>query len=49
MSSDNATQKTSEYILRTQQCPVCKTPIGDMPGTRDAICHNCGFKDPCCE
>ncbi len=36
-------------ILRTQLCPVCKTPMGDMPGSRDAVCHNCGFKDPCCE
>jgi len=35
--------------LRTQLCPVCKTPMGDMPGSRDAVCHNCGFKDPCCE
>jgi len=35
--------------LRTQLCPVCKTPIGDMPGSRDALCHNCGYKDPCCE
>lgn len=35
--------------LRTQLCPRCKEPMGDMPGTRDAHCHNCGFKDPCCE
>ena len=35
--------------LRTQLCPVCKTPMGDMPGSRDAVCKNCGFKDPCCE
>ena len=35
--------------LRTQLCPVCKHPIGDMPGSRDAVCHNCGYKDPCCE
>lgn len=35
--------------LRTQLCPVCETPMGDMPGTRDAYCSNCGFKDPCCE
>lgn len=35
--------------LRTQLCPVCDTPMGDMPGTRDAYCSNCGFKDPCCE
>lgn len=35
--------------FRTQLCPVCKAPMGDMPGTRDAICQNCGYKDPCCE
>lgn len=35
--------------LRTQYCPVCKTAMGDMPGSRDAYCSQCGFKDPCCE
>ena len=35
--------------LRTQLCPICKTPMGDMPGSRDAICPTCGYKDPCCE
>ena len=35
--------------LRTQPCPVCGKPMGDMPGMRDAVCKNCGFKDPCCE
>lgn len=32
-----------------QLCPVCKKEIGLMPGSRDAVCHNCGYKDPCCE
>jgi len=32
--------------LRTQPCPVCSTPMGDMPGSRDACCPNCGYKDP---
>lgn len=35
--------------LRTQECPLCKEPMGDMPGSRDAYCSNCGYKDPCCE
>ena len=35
--------------LRTQCCPVCDTSMGDMPGSRDAYCSSCGFKDPCCE
>lgn len=34
---------------KAQLCPVCKEPMGLMPGSRDAICHNCGYKDPCCE
>lgn len=33
----------------SQMCPVCKNEIGLMPGSRDAVCHNCGYKDPCCE
>jgi hypothetical protein len=37
------------YVLRTQPCPRCMTPMGDMPGSRDAYCPNCGYKDPCCE
>ncbi len=35
--------------LRLQSCPNCQTLMGDMPGSRDAYCPNCGFKDPCCE
>lgn len=35
--------------LRTQSCPVCLTPMGDMPGSRDAYCPQCGYKDPCCD
>lgn len=35
--------------LRTQQCIRCLAQMGDMPGTRDAYCPNCGYKDPCCE
>ena len=42
-----------EYIVndnkRKQLCPVCKEEMGDMPGSRDAVCQNCGYKDPCCE
>jgi predicted RNA-binding Zn-ribbon protein involved in translation (DUF1610 family) len=32
-----------------QNCPVCGCPIGVVAGSKDAICPNCGFKDPCCE
>ncbi len=33
----------------TQICPVCGNKIGIVAGSKDAICTNCGFKDPCCE
>lgn len=32
-----------------QSCPVCGEPIGIIAGSKEAICTNCGFKDPCCE
>lgn len=43
-----------EYVysgtqLLYQLCITCKTPVGIIPGSRDAICNNCGYKDPCCE
>lgn len=58
--SDNSSQIITkeegvyEYIVDAkfvsgQLCPVCKEHIGLMPGSRDAVCHNCGYKDPCCE
>lgn len=30
-------------------CPLCHEPISVFPGTRDAICQNCGYKEPCCD
>jgi len=39
-------QKTKE---EEQDCPVCGIPIGVVAGSKEAICGNCGFKDPCCE
>ena len=33
----------------TQPCPVCNFLIGALAGSKDAICQNCGYKDPCCE
>ena len=35
--------------LRTKSCPLCQAQMGDMPGSRDAYCPSCGYKDPCCE
>lgn len=34
---------------RLQLCPQCGYRIGNVAGTKEAICNNCGFKDPCCE
>ncbi|MBI2011878.1 hypothetical protein HYS91_03865 [Candidatus Daviesbacteria bacterium] len=34
---------------KTQPCPQCGYPIGIISGSNEAICKNCGFKDPCCE
>jgi len=44
----DSSNSSLEYILRTQSCPECGSQMGDMPGSRDAYCKNCGFKDPCC-
>lgn len=35
--------------LNLHDCPSCnfETLMG-MPGSADAICKNCGFKEPCC-
>ncbi len=30
-------------------CPSCELLIlQGMPGGRDSVCKNCGYKDPCC-
>lgn len=53
MNKQSVIEGIYEYIYedgqRKQLCPVCKEEISDMPGSRDAVCHNCGYKDPCCE
>jgi len=45
----NAAHHSLRQSFRMQSCIVCEESIGDMPGSRDAICPNCGYKDPCCE
>lgn len=32
-----------------QPCLQCGSPIGVIAGSKEAICGNCGYKDPCCE
>lgn len=39
----------ADIVSVKQVCPKCGHLIGIIPGSRDAICKNCGFKDPCCE
>lgn len=43
------TYRDNGFRTELQLCPVCKYEIGLMPGSRDAVCGNCGYKDPCCE
>ena len=40
---------TENEYLSNQPCPECGHSMGDMPGSRDAVCKVCGYKDPCCE
>lgn len=51
MFLQNQTETKEVKILTrpTQPCPMCGTPIGTVAGSKEAICKNCGFKDPCCE
>ena len=35
--------------MLVRPCPNCEEKIGIVAGSRDAICKNCGYKDPCCE
>jgi NADH pyrophosphatase NudC (nudix superfamily) len=43
------THSNLDVTKDTQECPVCGEQMGIMPGSRDAYCKNCGYKDPCCE
>ena len=31
-----------------QNCPNCGTKMIGIAGRKDAICKNCGYKEPCC-
>lgn len=41
--------RTRAVIKDSQDCPKCGRKIGVLAGSPDAICRNCGWKDPCCE
>ena len=36
-------------IKEFQECPQCGYEIGSVAGSKEAVCRNCGYKDPCCE
>jgi len=46
---NNQKNQKKQYPIPLQNCPLCGEKISALPGTRDAICQNCGFKDPCWE
>ncbi len=35
-------------ILLMQECPNCDNEMVGIAGRKDAICKNCGYKEPCC-
>lgn len=36
-------------LIGNQECPQCGSEIGNVAGSNEAVCANCGYKDPCCE
>lgn len=41
--------KKDKESSEKQPCPQCGFAIGVVAGSKEAICTNCGYKDPCCE
>lgn len=50
-TAQTQTKYSKEWLIdnKKQPCPRCGELIGNINGTKEAICLNCGFKDPCCE
>jgi hypothetical protein len=48
-SSLSTTQDNLSNSKESQPCLVCGGAIGVVAGSKEAICTNCGYKDPCCE
>lgn len=48
MLDETFAQDMSARFYNMRSCPGCNGTIFGMPGGRDAHCHNCGYKDPCC-
>lgn len=41
--------KVEDESDNLRECPECGlVTLKGMPGGKDAICDNCGYKDPCC-
>ncbi len=37
------------FTNNERNCPSCQLlTLQGMPGGRDSVCKNCGYKDPCC-
>lgn len=47
--SKNKNKENKICNLPITDCPLCFKPISALPGTSDAICQNCGYKEPCCD
>lgn len=45
----NSSMRRGKRVKPKQECPQCSYPISAIAGSKEAICPNCGFKDPCCE
>lgn len=47
--NDLSKDKANENRENLRSCPECgKISLKGMPGGRDSVCYNCGYKDPCC-
>jgi len=49
MTRGKNAKKMRKKVRQMQNCPQCGMLIGILAGSKEAICTNCGFKDPCCE
>jgi len=45
---EEAREQLETRAVPTEPCPVCGFPIAAIAGSKQAICQNCGYKEPCC-
>ena len=48
LDHEEAPQQPEARAVPTEPCPVCGFPIAAIAGSKQAICQNCGYKEPCC-